>query len=117
MLIFCNPVSSNVQKPPTNRAPRFLSRTINREIRHRTHVTKRLDNVHEDAIRNVNIPTGEPFVYDFDADLKPIGEPDEHGFRGRFVGGETTVRLALPSLPCLVLSCLILSYLSLSSLC
>ena len=48
----------------------------------------RLDNVDENAIRNINIPTGEPFVYDFDADLKPIGEPDEHGFRGRFVGGE-----------------------------
>lgn len=49
----------------------------------------RLDNIEEDAIRNINIPTGEPFVYDFDADLKPIGEPDEHGFRGRFVGGKT----------------------------
>ncbi|CAM9844664.1 unnamed protein product [Scytosiphon promiscuus] len=49
-------------------------------------LVKRLDDVHEDAIRNVNIPTGEPFVYDFDADLKPIGEPDQHGFRGRFVG-------------------------------
>ncbi|CAN0121507.1 unnamed protein product, partial [Hapterophycus canaliculatus] len=54
-------------------------------------LVKRLDDVHEDAIRNVNIPTGEPFVYDFDADLKPIGEPDEHGFRGRFVGGEPTL--------------------------
>lgn len=53
----------------------------------------RLDNVEEDAIRNVNIPTGEPFVYDFDADLKPIGEPDEHGFRGRFVGGEEMPRV------------------------
>ncbi|CAM9720721.1 unnamed protein product [Ectocarpus sp. 4 AP-2014] len=49
-------------------------------------LVKRLDDVEEDAIRNVNIPTGEPFVYDFDADLKPIGEPDEYGFRGRFVG-------------------------------
>lgn len=51
--------------------------------------TDRLDGVADDAIRNVNIPTGEPFVYDFDADLRPLGEPDEHGFRGRFVGGES----------------------------
>ena len=49
----------------------------------------RLDGIEEDAIRYVNIPTGEPFMYEFDADLRPMGEPDEHGFRGRFVGGES----------------------------
>ncbi|CAN0050727.1 unnamed protein product [Pylaiella littoralis] len=51
-------------------------------------LVKKLDDIHEDAIRNINIPTGEPFVYEFGADLKPIGEPDEYGFRGRFVGGK-----------------------------
>ncbi|CAM9386546.1 unnamed protein product [Ectocarpus fasciculatus] len=51
-------------------------------------LVKRLDDIDEDAIRNVNIPTGVPFVYDFDADLRPTGEPDENGVRGRFVGGE-----------------------------
>lgn len=49
----------------------------------------RLDGIEEDAIRYVNIPTGEPFVYEFDGDLRPMGEPDEHGFRGRFVGGKS----------------------------
>lgn len=47
----------------------------------------RLDDVADDAIRQVNIPTGEPFVYNFDSDLQPIGEPNEHGFRGKFVAG------------------------------
>ena len=51
----------------------------------------RLDDVEDDAIRHVKIPTGEPFVYNFDADLRPIGEPNEHGFRGKFVGGTSAV--------------------------
>lgn len=68
---------------------------LNSQLRQPPHLStpptpRRLDNIHEDAIRNINIPTGEPFVYDFDANLRPIGEPDEHGFRGRFVGGERT---------------------------
>lgn len=46
----------------------------------------------ENAIRNINIPTGEPFVYDFDANLRTIGEPDEFGFRGKFVGGELAIK-------------------------
>ena len=49
----------------------------------------RLDGIEEDAIRDVNIPTGEPFVYEFDANLRPVREPDELGFRGRFVGGKS----------------------------
>ncbi|CAN0524783.1 unnamed protein product [Ectocarpus sp. 12 AP-2014] len=49
-------------------------------------LVKKLDDIDEAAIRNVNIPTGVPFVYDFDADLRPTGEPDKNGVRGRFVG-------------------------------
>ncbi|CAN0215995.1 unnamed protein product [Ectocarpus sp. 6 AP-2014] len=51
-------------------------------------LVKKLDDIDEAAIRNVNIPTGVPFIYDFDTDLQPTGEPDKNGVRGRFVGGE-----------------------------
>jgi 2,3-bisphosphoglycerate-dependent phosphoglycerate mutase len=35
-------------------------------------LVKYLDNVSEEAIINLNIPTGVPLVYELDADLKPI---------------------------------------------
>ncbi|MBV9087283.1 MAG: 2,3-diphosphoglycerate-dependent phosphoglycerate mutase [Acidobacteriaceae bacterium] len=45
-------------------------------------LVKYLDNVSEDDIIELNIPTGVPLVYELDADLKPIkhyylGDPDE----------------------------------------
>jgi 2,3-bisphosphoglycerate-dependent phosphoglycerate mutase len=45
-------------------------------------LVKYLDNVSEDEIVELNIPTGVPLVYELDADLKPIkhyflGDPDE----------------------------------------
>jgi 2,3-bisphosphoglycerate-dependent phosphoglycerate mutase len=43
---------------------------------------RHLDNVSDDEIVNLNIPTGQPLVYELDADLKPIrhyylGNPEE----------------------------------------
>ncbi len=45
-------------------------------------LVKYLDNVSEEAIIKLNIPTGQPLVYELDADLKPIqsyylGDPEE----------------------------------------
>lgn len=51
----------------------------------------RLDDVDDGAIRHIKIPTGEPFVYEFDSTMTPVGEPNEHGFRGKFIGGESLV--------------------------
>jgi hypothetical protein len=39
-------------------------------------LVKYLDNIPEDVISNLNIPTGVPLVYDLDADLKPIPHAD-----------------------------------------
>ncbi|CAM9309716.1 unnamed protein product [Choristocarpus tenellus] len=49
-------------------------------------LVKRLDGIDEESIKSLKIPTGEPFVYDFDRLMQPLGEPDHLGFRGRFVG-------------------------------
>ena len=45
-------------------------------------LVKYLDNISEEDIVELNIPTGVPLVYELDADLKPIthyylGDPDE----------------------------------------
>jgi 2,3-bisphosphoglycerate-dependent phosphoglycerate mutase len=45
-------------------------------------LVKYLDNVSDDDIIQLNIPTGIPLVYEFDASLKPVthyylGDPDE----------------------------------------
>jgi 2,3-bisphosphoglycerate-dependent phosphoglycerate mutase len=45
-------------------------------------MVKYLDNISDEAIAQLNIPTGIPLVYELDAGLKPIkhyylGDPDE----------------------------------------
>jgi 2,3-bisphosphoglycerate-dependent phosphoglycerate mutase len=45
-------------------------------------LVKYLDNISDDGIVELNIPTGVPLVYDLDADLKPLkhyflGDPEE----------------------------------------
>ena len=45
-------------------------------------LVKFLDNISDDDIMELNIPTGVPLVYELDANLKPIkhyylGDPDE----------------------------------------
>jgi bisphosphoglycerate-dependent phosphoglycerate mutase len=39
-------------------------------------LVKYLDNIPEDKIAGLNIPTGVPLVYDLDKDLKPIRHAD-----------------------------------------
>lgn len=51
-------------------------------------IVKHLDNMSEDAIMGLNLPTGIPFVYELDDDLKPIKSM-------QFLGDEETVRLAM----------------------
>ena len=49
-------------------------------------LVKYLDNVSDDEIVGLNIPTGVPLVYELDDDLKPLGH--------RYLGDEESVRLA-----------------------
>ena len=44
-----------------------------------------LDGISDEAIREVQIPCGRPFIYRLNAQLQPVGDTDEFGFRGRFV--------------------------------
>lgn len=39
-------------------------------------LVKYLDNIPEDVIAGLNIPTGVPLVYNLDSNLKPIAHPD-----------------------------------------
>jgi len=50
-------------------------------------LVKHLDNIGEDVISELNIPTGTPLVYELDDDLKPIPHKDAIGpLQGRYVG-------------------------------
>jgi len=49
-------------------------------------LVKYLDNISDDAITELNIPTGIPLVYELDADLKPL--------RSYYLGDEATVKQA-----------------------
>lgn len=51
-------------------------------------VVKHLDNMSDEAIMLLNLPTGIPFVYELDADLKPVVSM-------QFLGDEETVKKAI----------------------
>ena len=51
-------------------------------------IVKHLDNMSNDAIMALNLPTGIPFVYKLDADLKPIESM-------KFLGDPETVKKAM----------------------
>ena len=51
-------------------------------------LVKHLDAISDDNIPALNIPTGVPLVYELDADMTPIGEPDAEGLRGRYLDPE-----------------------------
>jgi len=55
-------------------------------------IVKHLDQMTDEAIMGCNLPTGIPFVYELDADLKPV----ENGSM-QFLGDEETVRKAIES--------------------
>jgi len=53
-------------------------------------IVKHLDNMTDDAIMGLNLPTGIPFVYELDENLKPIVSM-------KFLGDEETVKKAIAS--------------------
>ncbi|KAL7515063.1 hypothetical protein ACHAXN_012306 [Cyclotella atomus] len=56
-------------------------------------LVKHLDNIGEDVIAELNIPTGTPLVYELDDDLKPI--PQEGALSpltGRYLGDQDAIR-------------------------
>jgi 2,3-bisphosphoglycerate-dependent phosphoglycerate mutase len=60
-------------------------------------LVKFLDNVHENEIVELNIPTGVPLVYELDKDLKPIkhyylGDPEEARKKAEVVANQAKVK-------------------------
>ena len=57
-------------------------------------LVKHLDGISDDAITELNIPTGIPLVYELTADLTPTGTADDDGVRGSYLGDAAAVRAA-----------------------
>lgn len=56
-------------------------------------LVKHLDNIGEDVIAELNIPTGTPLVYELDDDLKPIPQEGAIGpLSGRYLGDQDAIR-------------------------
>jgi len=56
-------------------------------------LVKHLDNIPDEVITEVNIPTGVPLVYELDDDLKPIPHPDAIGpLSGHYLGNQADIR-------------------------
>lgn len=54
---------------------------------------KHLDNIPEDVIAELNIPTAVPLVYNLDANLKPIPHKDAiKPLNGRYLGNQDEIR-------------------------
>jgi len=49
-------------------------------------LVKHLDEISDAEITELNIPTGIPLVYELDGALRPVGDRDGSGLRGRYVG-------------------------------
>jgi 2,3-bisphosphoglycerate-dependent phosphoglycerate mutase len=55
-------------------------------------LVKNIDGISDEAIVSLNIPTGVPLVYEFDAAFKPIRHPDAIGpLSGRYVGDRAAI--------------------------
>lgn len=56
-------------------------------------LVKELDNISEDTITSLNIPTGVPLVYDLDENFKPIPHPDAIApLNGHYLGDQNDIR-------------------------
>jgi len=57
-------------------------------------MVKHLDQIPDDVIPGVNIPTGVPLIYELDDDLEPAGERVDWtgGLRGRYLGNADEIR-------------------------
>jgi 2,3-bisphosphoglycerate-dependent phosphoglycerate mutase len=51
-------------------------------------LVKHLDGMDEQAVVELNIPTGQPLVYDLDDDLQPTGDVGVGGVKGRYLDPE-----------------------------
>jgi 2,3-bisphosphoglycerate-dependent phosphoglycerate mutase len=51
-------------------------------------LVKHLDGMTPEQVVDLNLPTGEPLVYELDADLRPRHEPGPGGVKGRFLDPE-----------------------------
>lgn len=68
--------------PSIRRGSRVLVAAHNNVIRC---VVQYLDRLPVDRIREIEIPTGVPMVYDLDENLNPVGVPNDVGFTGKFL--------------------------------
>ncbi len=56
-------------------------------------LVKHLDNISEDTITGLNIPTGVPLVYELDENLKPIPHPDAIApLSGHYIGNQEEIK-------------------------
>eukprot|EP00596_Hydrurales_sp_CCMP1899_P007466 CAMPEP_0119041770 /NCGR_PEP_ID=MMETSP1177-20130426/13523_1 /TAXON_ID=2985 /ORGANISM="Ochromonas sp, Strain CCMP1899" /LENGTH=181 /DNA_ID=CAMNT_0007008073 /DNA_START=324 /DNA_END=869 /DNA_ORIENTATION=+ len=56
-------------------------------------LVKYLDNIPDDVITELNIPTGAPLVYILDENLKPIPQKDAIApLQGRYIGDQESIR-------------------------
>ena len=54
---------------------------------------KHLDNISEEEITGLNIPTGVPLVYELDENLKPIPQKDAIApLTGRYLGNQEEIQ-------------------------
>lgn len=61
-------------------------------------LVKRIDDIGDEAIQNVGVPTGIPLIYKFDRELKPVPQPGratELGLTGCFLEERGVLRAAL----------------------
>jgi 2,3-bisphosphoglycerate-dependent phosphoglycerate mutase len=55
---------------------------------------KHLDGMTPEAVVDLNLPTGEPLVYELDADLQPVDPVGPGGVRGRYLDPDRAVAAA-----------------------
>ncbi len=48
-------------------------------------LVKHLEGMSPEAVVELNLPTGEPLVYELGDDLQPLHEPGPGGLRGRYL--------------------------------
>jgi 2,3-bisphosphoglycerate-dependent phosphoglycerate mutase len=59
-------------------------------------LVKHLDDIPEDVIANLNIPTSVPLVYELDENLKPIKSPNAFApMSGRYLGDQDAIKAAI----------------------
>jgi 2,3-bisphosphoglycerate-dependent phosphoglycerate mutase len=57
-------------------------------------LVKHLEDMSPETVVELNLPTGEPLVYELDTDLRPIHEPGPAGLRGRYLDPERALAKA-----------------------